>query len=153
MADITLKFSGSSYAEVHGLVAAWLAAAMPVGVPSTGTTSAPSVSGAADRDDADAVKKVLAGVHGKASKRLLLYLAEAGLRGESVKLSAALIKEFGVTSGTAFSGMIGPVNRRAGKYMGTLLIEYPSPDPKARIWRLSPEHARIVLDFYGEAKS
>lgn len=30
--------------------------------------------------------------------------------------------------------------------MGRLLIEYPSADPKARIWRISPIDAAAVLE-------
>jgi hypothetical protein len=76
----------------------------------------------------------------------LRYLAEAGLKGEIVKLSDSLVREFEVNSGTAFAGMIGPVNRRAARIMGRLLIDYPSADPTARIWRISPSDAAAVLE-------
>lgn len=57
-------------------------------------------------------------------------------------LSESLVREFGAASGTAFAGMIGPVNRRAAKIVGRPLIEYPSADPAARVWRIAPEDAK-----------
>jgi hypothetical protein len=78
------------------------------------------------------------------SPRLLRLLAEAGMKGDVVKLSDALIREFGVSGGTAFAGMIGPVNRRAMAIMGRSLIQYP--EPNVSLWRIAPEDARAVLD-------
>lgn len=144
MGTISLTFTGSTMEEVARLVGAWVP---PVALAGTSRAEAPSSTA----DDAAVIRRVLSGVHGQQSRRLLRYLAEAGLRDESVKLSDALVREFGVAGGTAFAGMIGPVNRRAEKVMGRYLIDYPSADPKARVWRIAPEDAQAVLDALDDA--
>jgi len=64
------------------------------------------------------------------SRRLLRLLAEAGMKGEVVTLSATLVSDFGVSGGTAFAGMIGPVNRRAMAVLGRPLIDYTAVRPE-----------------------
>jgi hypothetical protein len=127
--------------EVARLVAAWTPEAVRGSSdPPAGTTLV------SPGDEVIAIRRVLEGIHGEKSRQLLRYLAEAGLKGETVKLSEALVREFGVNSGTAFAGMIRPVNRRAGRIMGRLLIGYPSADPTAKIWQISPADAAAVLE-------
>ena len=142
MTSISITFTGSTMDELLGLIAAWTpggGAGKPSAIP-------PAPINATKADDAAAIARVLSGVHGEQSRRLLRLLAEAALKDETVKLSAALVQDFGVTGGTAFAGMIGPVNRRAKKVMKRELIDYPSADPKARVWRIAPEDAQAVLD-------
>ena len=92
------------------------------------------------------IGRVRSGVAGPKSLRLIRLLAEAGIDGEVVTLTAPLVSDFGVSGGTAFAGMIGPVNRRAMAILGRPLIDYTASDPKARVWRIGPEDARAVLD-------
>jgi hypothetical protein len=68
------------------------------------------------------------------------------MKGEVVTLSGSLVRDFGVSGGTAFAGMIGPVNRRAMAVLGRPLIDYTASDPNARVWRIAPSDARAVLD-------
>jgi hypothetical protein len=138
MGTISLTFTGSTMDEVARLVAAWTP-------PAAGALGAAAVASASPGDEVIAIGRVLEGIHGPKSRQLLHYLAEAGLRGETVKLSESLVREFKVNSGTAFAGMIGPINRRAGRIMGRPLIDYPSADAKARVWRTSPTDAAAVL--------
>jgi hypothetical protein len=142
MGTISLTFTGATMDEVARLVAAWTPLA-------AGGLGAAPVTPDSPRDDVIAIGQVLEGIHGQKSLQLLRYLAEAGLRDETVKLSDSLVREFEVTSRTAFAGMIGPVNRRARRIMGRLLIEYPSADPRARIWRISQIDAAAVLEALG----
>jgi hypothetical protein len=86
------------------------------------------------------------GVDGATGRRLMHLLAEAGITGEVVTLSAALVRDFGVSGGTANAGMIGPVNGRAMAVLGRPLIDYTASDPNARVWRIAPGDARAVLD-------
>lgn len=148
MASISITFSGESFVEVARRISEW--AAQSASAPASASAKSGQISDPAFRaiPSEDAVRAVLRGIHGAQSRRLLVRLAELGAAGESLSLSDSLIAEFGASSGTAFSGMIGPVNRRAKEVMGSLLIKYPSPDPKARVWCLLPEHAKVVLDYY-----
>lgn len=139
MGSISITFTGATMEEVVRLVAAWTPPSR--GALASGAPAAPSLPA----DDTTVIGQVLQGVHGQKSRRLLRLLAEAGLTGADVQLSASLIRDFGVTSGTAFAGMIGPVNRRANALMGRSLIDYPSADPKDRIWRIAPPDAAAVL--------
>ena len=127
--------------EVAGLVAAWKppAARRSGGISTAATSTAPA-------DKAAGIGRVLSGVNGPKSLRLLRLLAEAGIEGDVVTLSATLVSEFGVSGGTAFAGMIGPVNRRAMAVLGRLLIDNAASDPNARAWRIGPEDAGAVLD-------
>ena len=141
MGTISLTFTGSSMDEVAGLVAAWKppAARRSGGISTAATSTAPA-------DKAAGIGRVLSGVNGPKSLRLLRLLAEAGIEGEVVTLSATLVSDFGVSGGTAFAGMIGPVNRRAMAILGRPLIDNATSDPNARAWRIGPEDARTVLD-------
>jgi hypothetical protein len=141
MGTISLTFTGSTMDEVARLVAVWT----PPNVGGVGGSAAAATQ-AVPGGDASAIRRVLEGIHGQKSRRLLRHLAEAGLTGKVLKLSESLVREFGVTGGTAFAGMIGPVNRRAAAIMGRPLIDYPSADPKARIWRIAPADAAAVLE-------
>jgi hypothetical protein len=142
MGTISLTFTGSTMEEVAGLVAAWRP---PVTRRSDGAHRA-AVASVPPADDAAAIGRVLSGVNGQKSRRLLRLLAEAGMKGEVVTLSAALVRDFGVSGGTAFAGMIGPVNRRAVAVLGRPLIDNAASDPNARAWRIGLEDARAVLD-------
>src|SRR3954454_12474062 len=119
MTSISITFTGSTMAELVDLIATWTPSGVTAGARTT--ASAP----VAVADDGVAIARVLSGVHGEQSRRLLRLLAEAGLKGERVKLSDSLVRDFGVTGGTAFAGMIGPVNRRAKTLMKRELIDYP----------------------------
>jgi hypothetical protein len=142
MGTISLTFTGSTIEEVAGLVAAWRP---PVTRRSDGTHRA-AVAAVPPADATAAISRVLSGVNGQKSRRLLRLLAEAGTKGEVVTLSATLVSDFGVSGGTAFAGMIGPVNRRAMAVLGRPLIDNAASDPNARAWRIGPEDARAVLD-------
>jgi hypothetical protein len=142
MGSISLTFSGSTMDEVAQLVAAWRP---PLTRRSDGTHRA-AVASVPPADAAAAIGRVLSGVNGVKSRRLLRLLAEAGMKGEVVTLSATLVSEFGVTGGTAFAGMIGPVNRRAMAILGRPLIDNAASDPSARAWRIGPVDAGAVLD-------
>jgi hypothetical protein len=140
MGSISITFTGATIGEVAGLVAAWAASApQDAGTKTAATSPTPA-------DDAAAIGRVLSGVNGQQSRRLLGLLAEAGLKGDVVKLSEALIGDFGVSGGTAFAGMIGPVNRRAMAILGRHLIDSSSADAKDRVWRMAREDATAVLD-------
>ncbi len=141
MGTISLTFTGATMEEVARLVAAW----SPPASAAPGAVTSAVIVATTSWGNSAAIGRVLSGVHGAQSRRLLRRIAEAGLRGEHVQLSDALVSEFGVTGGTAFAGMIGPVNRRANAIMGRSLIGYPSTDPKARIWQIAPDDARAVL--------
>ena len=141
MGSISLTFTGSSMEEVARIVAAWTPAAAG---GSRGTSA--TVSPTSPADEAAAIGRVLSGVNGQKSRRLLRLLAEAGMKVEVVKLSESLVRDFGVTGGTAFAGMIGPVNRRAMAILGRPLIDYTASDPNARVWRITPSDAKAVLD-------
>ena len=142
MGSISITFSGSTMEEVAGLVAAWKP---PVTRRSDGTQRA-AVAAVPPADAAAAIGRVLSGVNGQKSRRLLRLLAEAGTKGEVVTLSASLVRDFGGSGGTAFAGMIGPVNRRAVAVLGRPLIDNAASDPNARAWRIGLEDARAVLD-------
>jgi hypothetical protein len=142
MGSISVTFTGSTMEEVAGLVAAWKP---PVTRRSDGTHRA-AVASVPPADAAAGIGRVLSGVNGVKSLRLLRLLAEAGMKGEVVTLSATLVSEFGVSGGTAFAGMIGPVNRRAMAVLGRPLIDNAASDPNARAWRIGPEDAGAVLD-------
>jgi hypothetical protein len=142
MGSISITFSGSTMEEVAGLVAAWRP---PVTRRSDGTHRA-AVASVLPADAAVAIGRVLSGVNGQKSRRLLRLLAEAGMKGEVVTLSASLVRDFGVSGGTAFAGMIGPVNRRATAILSRPLIDYTASDPNARVWRIAPDDAGAVLD-------
>jgi hypothetical protein len=146
MGTISITFTGASMEEVARLITAW---APPASAGASGATPAVPVA-TTSWGNAAAITRVMSGVHGAQSRRLLRRIAEAGLKGDHVQLSEALIVEFGVTGGTAFAGMIGPVNRRANAIMGRYLIDYPSADPKARIWQIAPDDARAVLAALGK---
>jgi hypothetical protein len=141
MGTISLTFTGSTMEEVAGLVAAWKppAARRSGGISTAATSTSPP-------DVATAIGRVLSGVNGPKSLRLLRLLADAGMKGEVVTLSASLVHDFGVSGGTAFAGMIGPVNRRAVAVLGRPLIDNAASDPNARAWRIGPEDAGAVLD-------
>jgi hypothetical protein len=142
MGSISVTFTGSTMEEVAGLVAAWRP---PVTRRSDGTHRS-AVAAVPPADGAAAIGRVLSGVNGVKSRRLLSLLAEAGTKGEVVTLSGSLVRDFGVSGGTAFAGMIGPVNRRAVAVLGRPLIDNAASDPNARAWRIGPEDARAVLD-------
>ena len=142
MGSISITFSGSTMEEVADLVAAWRP---PVTRRSDGAHRA-AVAAVPPADVAAAIGRVLSGVNGQKSRRLLRLLADAGVKGEVVTLSATLVSDFGVSGGTAFAGMIGPVNRRAMAILGRPLIDNAASDPNARAWRIGPEDARAVLD-------
>jgi len=142
MGSISITFSGSTMEEVADLVAAWRP---PVTRRSVGAHRA-AVASVPPADDAAAIGRVLSGVNGQKSRRLLRLLADAGVKGEVVTLSATLVSDFGVSGGTAFAGMIGPVNRRAMAILGRPLIDNAASDPNARVWRIAPEDAGAVLD-------
>ena len=142
MGSISVTFTGATMEEVADLVAAWRP---PVTRRSVGAHRA-AVASVPPADDAAAIGRVLSGVNGQKSRRLLRLLAEAGMKGEVVTLSASLVRDFGVSGGTAFAGMIGPVNRRAMAVLGRPLIDNAASDPSARVWRIGPEDARAVLD-------
>ena len=141
MGTISLTFTGSSMDEVAQLVAAWTppAARRSGGISAAATSTSPA-------DKAAGIGRVLSGVNGPKSLRLLRLLADAGIEGDVVTLSATLVSDFGVSGGTAFAGMIGPVNRRAMAVLGRPLIDNAASDPNARAWRIGPEDARAVLD-------
>ena len=141
MGTISLTFTGSTMEEVARLVAAWKppAARRSGGISTAATSTAPA-------DKAAGIGRVLSGVNGPKSLRLLRLLAEAGIEGKVVTLSATLVSEFGVSGGTAFAGMVGPVNRRAMAVLGRPLIDNAASDPNARAWRIGLEDARAVLD-------
>ncbi|MDR3633427.1 MAG: hypothetical protein P4L84_06285 [Isosphaeraceae bacterium] len=141
MGTISLTFTGSSMEEVARLVAAWTP---PVARRSGGISTAATSTTPADK--AAGIGRVLSGVNGPKSLRLLRLLAEAGIEGEVVTLSASLVSNFGVSGGTAFAGMIGPVNRRAMAILGRPLIDNAASDPNARAWRIAPDDAGAVLD-------
>jgi hypothetical protein len=145
MASISLTFTGATMDEIVRLMAGW---APPPAATGRGGAS-PAAATRSPAEEAALIGRVLAGVNGRQSRRLLALLAEAGLKAESVSLSDALIRDFGVSGGTAFAGMIGPVNRRAMALMGRLLIGYPLADPGARVWQITPEDARAVLEALG----
>lgn len=142
MGSISVTFTGSTIEEVAGLVAAWRP---PVTRRSDGANRAAAAS-VPPADAGAAIGRVLSGVNGMKSRRLLRLLAEAGMKGEVVTLSASLVSDFGVSGGTAFAGMIGPVNRRAMAVLGRPLIDYTASDPNARVWRIAPDDAGAVLD-------
>ena len=142
MGSISVTFTGSTMDEVAQLVAAWRP---PVTRRSDGTNRT-AVASVPPADAAAAIGRVLSGVNGQKSRRLLRLLADAGVKGEVVTLSATLVSDFGVSGGTAFAGMIGPVNRRAMAILGRPLIDNAAADPNARAWRIGPEDARAVLD-------
>jgi hypothetical protein len=140
MATISVTFTGSNVDEVAQLIAAWVPpVARGVGRPVA------AVALVSAGESANAIVSVLEGIHGEKSRQLLRYLADAGRKGEAVKLSESLMREFGVSSGTAVAGIIGPINRRAGRIMGRPLVAYPSADPKARIWQISRPDAEATL--------
>jgi len=141
LGTISLTFTGSSMEEVARLVAAWTppAARRSGGISTAAASTSPA-------DEAAGIGRVLSGVNGPKSLRLLRLLAEAGMKEEVVTLSATLVGDFGVSGGTAFAGMIGPVNRRAMAILGRPLIDNAASDPSARAWRIGPEDARAVLD-------
>jgi hypothetical protein len=141
MGTISLTFTGSSMDEVTRLVAAWTppAARRSGGISTAAISTAPA-------DKAAGIGRVLSGVNGPKSRRLLRLLAEAAMKGEVVTLSASLVRDFGVSGGTAFAGMIGPVNRRAMAILSRPLIDYTASDPNARVWRIAPDDAGAVLD-------
>ena len=141
MGTISLTFTGSSMEEVARLVAAWTPPAHP-GPASTRAEATPLSAEA----NAAAVRRVVSRVRCAQSLQLLRLLAEAGMKGENVTLSATLVSEFGVTGGTAFAGMVGPVNRRALAILGRPLIDNAASDPNARAWRIGPGDAGAVLD-------
>lgn len=141
MGTISLTFTGSSMDEVARLVAAWTP---PPVARSGGTREALTPTSPAD--GVAAIGRVLSGVNGQKSRRLLRLLAEAGTKGDVVTLSASLVHDFGVSGGTAFAGMIGPVNRRAMAILGRPLIDDSASDQSARVWRIAPPDARAVLD-------
>ena len=141
MGSISLTFTGATLEDVAELVAQWAAS----GPQDTGGTKTVATA-TSPADDAAAIGRVLSGVNGQQSRRLLGLLAEAGLKGDVVKLSDALIRDFGVSGGTAFAGMVGPVNRRATAILGRSLIDSPSAAAKDRVWRVRPEDAKAVLD-------
>ena len=141
MGSISLTFTGASMDEVARLVAAWV----PPAPRDAGRTKAVATS-ISPANEGAAIGRVLSGVNGHKSRRLLRLLAAAGLKSDVVKLSEALVHEFGVSGGTAFAGMIGPVNRRAMAILGRPLIDNAASDPSARVWRIGPEDARAVLD-------
>jgi hypothetical protein len=141
MGSISLTFTGATLEEVAELVARWAASA-PRGTGSTKTVATPT----SPANDAAAIGRVLSGVNGQQSRRLLGLLAEAGLKGDVVKLSEELVHEFGVSGGTAFAGMIGPVNRRTMAILGRPLIDNAASGPHARVWRIGPEDAHAVLE-------
>ncbi len=143
MATVSVTFSGASLGDVAGAAQEWLAA---IGV----RVDAPQQPDRAAPEPPAGVSRVLAGVRGAKSRRLLRLLAKAGVEGRSVELTPALVEQFGAVSGTAFSGMIGPVNRRAQSLLGRPIIVYPSTDSQTIEWRIAPETARAVLDLLGE---
>jgi hypothetical protein len=137
MASISLTFTGSTMDEVARLIAGWRPAA---GGGAVAAGPAPMSSA----DDSAAVRRVVSLVNGQLSRRLLRLLAEAGLRGETVELSNSLMQGFKATSGSAFGGMIGPVNRVAIEIMGRKLID--NPDPRLAVWRVRADDAAAVLE-------
>jgi hypothetical protein len=139
MGTISLTFTGATIEEVAGLVAAWTPPSHP-GPASTRTETAPLSA----EDNAAAVRRVVSFVRGTHSRHLLRLLAEAGMKGENVRLSETLLREFDATSGSAFGGMIGPVNKVAAGIINRPLIDYP--DGKVGIWRIAPEDAKAVLE-------
>ena len=102
MGSISVTFTGSTIEEVAGLVAAWRP---PVTRRSDGANRAAAAS-VPPADAGAAIGRVLSGVNGMKSRRLLRLLAEAGMKGEVVTLSASLVSDFGVSGGTAFAGTV-----------------------------------------------
>jgi hypothetical protein len=139
MGSISLTFTGSSMEEVARLVAAWTPP--PLAGPAPTRAEAAPLS---PEDNAAAVRGVVSFVRGKHSLHLLRLLAEAGLKGENVRLSETLVREFDATSGSAFGGMIGPVNKVAAATLGRPLIDYP--EGKVGVWHIAPEDAKAVLE-------
>jgi hypothetical protein len=142
MGSLSITFHGASMDDIARDVAGWLA-----GLGAGLRTGASEVTERGPNSVA-AIAKVLSGVHGEQSRRLLRQLAEAGLEGEAVHLTGSLVSEFGVTGGTAFAGMIGPVNRRAKAVLGRPLIDSRSPDPNSRSWRIESKDAWAVLEAF-----
>jgi hypothetical protein len=139
MGTISLTFTGSSIEEVARLVAAWTQPSHP-GPASTRTETAPLSA----EDNAAAVRRIVSRVRGTHSLHLLRLLAEAGMKGENVTLSETLLQDFDTASGSAFGGMIGPVNKVAAGIIGRPLIDYP--DGKVGTWRIAREDAAAVLE-------
>jgi hypothetical protein len=139
MGSISITFSGSTMEEVAGLVAAWTPPAPP-GPASTRAEATPLSAEA----NAAAVRRVVSRVRGAQSLQLLRLLAEAGMKGENVTLSDALLQQFDATSGSAFGGMVGPINRVAAAIIGRPLIGYPNG--KVGTWGIAPEDATAVLE-------
>jgi hypothetical protein len=142
MGSLSLTFHGASMEEIARLVADWT----PAGAPRSG--GAGLRAGAADQSsEVRDVRRVLSGVHGPKSLRLLRLLAGPGLSDEGVALTQAVVEEFGLTSASAFGGMIGPVNRRALNIMGRRLINWsPDENPETRPYWVAAEDARVILD-------
>ena len=139
LGTISLTFTGSSMEEVARLVAAWTPPAHP-GPASTRAEATPLSA----EDNAAAVRRVVSRVRGAHSLHLLRLLADAGIKGQNVTLSETLLQEFDATSGSAFGGMVGPINRVAAGIIGRPLIDYP--DGKVGTWRIAPEDAAAVLE-------
>jgi hypothetical protein len=139
MGSISVTFTGASMAEVARLIAAWTPPLAPADSGSAASTSTTAAS------DLELIGRVLANVRGTQTRRLLRVIAEAGLKGETVTLSEALMSDFGVTSGSAFAGMVAQANRRGKTIMGRPLIGHPSTDLRAKVWQITPEDAKAVL--------
>jgi hypothetical protein len=139
MGSISLTFTGSSMEEVARLIAAWTPP--PLADPASTRAEATPLS---TEDNAAAVRRIVSRVRGTQSLHLLRLLAEAGMKGENVTLSETLLRDFDAASGSAFGGMIGPVNKVAAGIIGRPLIDYP--DGKVGTWRIAPEDATAVLE-------
>ena len=102
MRGVSITFHGATIDEVARDIIAWLGvAARSSRAPSAHASDAPAIAVSCRESMANRAADSCP------------WLAEAGRLGESVELSPELMNEFGVASGTAFAGMIGPGNRRA----------------------------------------
>jgi hypothetical protein len=144
---ISITFHAASMDDLSTDIANWLSSSGR----RLGITGRTGVVGLEPKDQPAAIAKVVSGVHGEQSLRLLRQLADAGIQGQPVALTTSLVTAFGVASGTAFAGMIGPVNRRAKTVLGRPLIGSRSPDPNARSWRIESKDAWAVLEAFRAA--
>jgi len=62
------------------------------------------------------------GVKGERSRRFLRQVAEASVKGKTVRLSEALVSDYGGTKSVTMAGIVSGANRRMMKVAGRLLI-------------------------------
>lgn len=142
MGTISITFHAASMDDLATDIANWLSSSGR----RLGNTGRTVVVALEPKDQPAAIAKVVSGVHGEQSLRLLRQLADAGIQGQPVALTTSLVTAFGVASGTAFAGMIGPMNRRAKTVLGRPLIDSSPSSSVNRAWRIAAVDAQAVLD-------